>query len=162
MPLVVSFTAVTEPAANDLSYRWDFGAGEPSVGSRSRPYVYTEPGSYTASVEVTLDGVGVRDVVTLEVTESSRPPEINNDPPEVTLTAGIPDPAAPYTVAFRAAAIDPNGDPLGYVVDFGDGEKAVGASVSHTYAAPGSYLATVVVSDNRDSAVTDNVEVTLE
>lgn len=161
VPLTVNFTATAEPAPNDLSYRWNFGAGEPSAGSRSRPYVYTEPGTYTAVVELGQGGVGARGEVVVTVAESSRPPEINNDPPEVTLTA-TPDPAAPDTVTFEVVAEDPNGDPLGYVVDFGDGERAVGASVSHTYAVPGTYLATAVVSDNRDGAATAEAEVTPE
>ncbi|CAA9587775.1 MAG: hypothetical protein AVDCRST_MAG86-3907 [uncultured Truepera sp.] len=161
VPLVVSFTAVAEPAPNDLSYRWDFGLGEPSSGGRSRPYVYTEPGTYTASVALSQGGVSAQDEVVIEVAELSRAPDISNEPPVVTFTSTVPDPAAPYTVAFRTDATDP-GDALAYLVDFGDGEGAVGASVSHTYAAPGSYLATVVVSDGRDEAVTAETVVTLK
>ncbi len=151
----MSVSTVAEPAPNDLSYRWDFGLGEPSSGGKSRPYVYTEPGSYTASVTLSRDGVSARDEVVIEVVESGRAPDISNEPPIVTLTA-TPDPVAPYTVAFRADATDP-GDTLAYLVDFGDGEGAVGASVSHTYAAPGTYLATVVVSDGEEAVTAETV-----
>jgi PKD repeat protein len=162
VPLVVNFTALTDAPLNETGYLWDFGPGEPSVGSKSRPHVYTEPGRYIASAEA-LGSVGnLRGVVVIEALESSKAPDINNDPPEVALSAVVLDPAAPHTVTFVTAAEDPNGDELSYVIDFGDGKRAVGASATHTYAAPGSYLATVVVRDGRDEAVTAEAEVTLE
>lgn len=162
VPLVVNFTALSDSPLNDPSYLWDFGPGEPSTGSKSRPYVYTEPGRYTASVEVRSSAGNPRGVVVIEALESSKAPDINNEPPEVRLSDVVLDPAAPYTVTFVADAEDPNGDELSYVIDFGDGKRAVGASATHTYAAPGSYLATVVVRDGRDEAVTAEAEVTLE
>lgn len=162
VPLVVNFTALTGAPLNETGYLWDFGPGEPSVGSKSRPHVYTEPGRYVASAEV-LGSVGnLRGVVVIEALESSRAPDINNDPPEVALNAVVLDPAAPHTVTFVTTAEDPNGDELSYVIDFGDGSRAVGASATHTYAAPGTYLATAVVRDGRDEAVTAETEVTLE
>jgi PKD repeat protein len=162
VPLVVNFTAMVEPAPSEPRYLWDFGFGEPSAGSKSRPYVYTEPGRYTASVEVRSSAGNPRGVVVIEALESSKAPDINNEPPEVTLSAVILDPVAPHTVTFVTTAEDPNGDELSYVIDFGDGKRAVGASATHTYAGPGSYLATVVVRDGRDEAVTAEAEVTLE
>lgn len=162
VPLVVNFTALSDAPLNDPSYLWDFGPGEPSTGSKSRPYVYTEPGRYTASVEVRSSAGNPRGVVVIEALESSKAPDINNEPPEVRFSDVVLDPAAPYTVTFVADAEDPNGDELSYVIDFGDGKRAVGASATHTYAAPGSYLATVVVRDGRDEAVTAEAEVTLE
>lgn len=162
VPLVVNFTALTDPPPNEPSYLWNFGLGESSAGSKSRPYVYSEPGRYTASVEVRSSAGNPRGVVVIEALESSKVPDINNEPPEVRLNPVVLDPAAPYTVTFVTAAEDPNGDELSYVIDFGDGKRAVGASATHTYAAPGSYLATVVVRDGRDEAVTAEAEVTLE
>jgi PKD repeat protein len=162
VPLVVNFTATPEPATAGLSYRWDFGAGAASIGSRSRPYVYTEPGRYTVSAEVVGGGASARNEVTVEVAESSRPRDPNNQPPTVSLTAA-PDPADPYVVSFAATAEDPNSnDTLSYTLDFGDGARAARSSASHTYDAPGRYLATVVVTDGRGGAATAEVEVVLE
>jgi hypothetical protein len=42
---------------------------------------------------------------------------------------------------------DPNGDPLSYSWNFGDGFEGSGASPSHTYVAGGTYVVTLTVSD---------------
>jgi len=163
VPLVVNFTATPEPATESLSYRWDFGTNGVSTGSRSRPYVYTEPGRYTVSVEAFIAGVSARDEVVVEVAESSRPRDPNNLPPTVSLAAAATDPASPYVVSFLATAEDPNSnDTLSYTLDFGDGARVARGNASHTYDAPGRYLATVVVTDGRGGAATAEVEVTLE
>ena len=44
---------------------------------------------------------------------------------------------------------DPDGDPLTYQWDFGDGGTANGAIVSHRYEVPGSYFTTLTVSDGK-------------
>ena len=61
--------------------------------------------------------------------------------------------ATPRTVAtgrrvvLRVAASDANQDPLATSWSFGDGRTGTGASVSHTYAAPGRYTVVASVSD---------------
>ena len=63
--------------------------------------------------------------------------------------------AAPLTVAFDArGSHDPDGRPLGYDWDFGDGANPpAGADPAprHTYTAPGEYRATLTVIDGRTS-----------
>lgn len=177
-PLVVNFVAlrgvpggapagegddpVEEPGVEPrgLDYRWDFGVAGASEGSKSRPFVYTEPGRYTARVVMQGASGDLQDEVAITVLESSRAPDLNNQPPAAELSA-TPSGEAPYTVDFAVSAEDLNGDPLGFVIDFGDGRRAVGASARHTYEAPGSYLATAVVSDGRDAVVTAEAVVTL-
>ena len=56
---------------------------------------------------------------------------------------------APLRVKFSAAATDPDGreGEITYLWDFGDGAKAGGPSISHTYRSPGTYTATLTVTD---------------
>ncbi len=48
---------------------------------------------------------------------------------------------------------------LTYAWTFGDGSSGAGANVSHTYGAPGSYLATLTVSDGNGGVATTNVTI---
>jgi cytochrome c peroxidase/DNA-binding beta-propeller fold protein YncE len=75
-----------------------------------------------------------------------------NRPPSVTAFSASPYPVAPGgTVAFTAAASDPDGDALQYRFDFGDGSPKTawssGASANHAYAQQGHYRAVVQVRD---------------
>ncbi|GEM_PF-2857342 len=57
-PLVVAFTARVSGAASgeNLSYRWDFGDGDGTVGPPEVvTHTYRQPGSYVATVTVTSD-----------------------------------------------------------------------------------------------------------
>ena len=59
---------------------------------------------------------------------------------------------------FEAAATDPDGDPLTYTWDFGDGPgSALGSETEHEYLEPGTFTAVVTVSD--PSGATDSAEI---
>lgn len=68
-------------------------------------------------------------------------------------SAGYPAGAVPYTtgVTITSAATSPWGEPVSYVVDFGDGSAPVpatpAATVTHQYTAAGQYTITVTASD---------------
>jgi PKD repeat protein len=65
-------------------------------------------------------------------------------------------------VRFSSAGSDPDGDRLSYEWDFGDGAGAFGRNATHTYRQPGTYEATVTVTDARGATGTDQVTVTVE
>ena len=73
----------------------------------------------------------------------------DNAPPAITTVAATPQtgPTAPLTVQFTGAATDPEGQPLTYTWEFGDGAMATGATTTHEYTATGSFSARLVVSD---------------
>jgi len=55
--------------------------------------------------------------------------------------------ALPLRVKLSAAAEDPNGDKLSYRWRLGDGERASGRTVRHTYRERGTYVVRLIVSD---------------
>jgi glucose/arabinose dehydrogenase len=67
----------------------------------------------------------------------------------------------PLTVAFSSAgSSDPDGDALSYDWDFGDGSaRAATAAPSHTYAAAGTFTATLVVRDGRGGQASASVRI---
>src|SRR5262249_42488275 len=73
-----------------------------------------------------------------------------NGAPVAVLSASQRNGVAPLDVTFSAAgSTDPNGDPLAYDWDFGDGSAhASSATPSHIYQS-GTYTATLQVSDGR-------------
>ena len=76
-------------------------------------------------------------------------PNTNNDP-TARFTASPTFGPAPLNVSFNAGgSTDPDGDPLSYDWDFGDGSGSNLAAPAHSYEEPGSYTARLTVSDGR-------------
>jgi glucose/arabinose dehydrogenase len=82
-----------------------------------------------------------------------------NVPPDPVIRSTV-DPAT-RTVAFDAReSTDPNGDPLTYAWDFGDGQTGAGELVSHAYAAgQESFLVTLTARDQGGATATKTATV---
>ncbi len=67
----------------------------------------------------------------------------------------------PLAVSFDGTtSSDPDGDPLTYEWDFGDGSPhAFGATASHTYTTQGTFTATLTVRDGRGGVGTDDLRI---
>lgn len=80
-----------------------------------------------------------------------------NSSPVITSSAtAVPNPTVVgQTVTFSVAASDPNGDPLTYSWNFGDGSSS--SNGTHSYTVAGTYTATVTVSDGQGHSVTSSV-----
>jgi PKD repeat protein len=132
----------TDADGDQLTYAWDFGDGSSATGA-TPTHVYSTSGNFTATVTVSdgsdeataAVGVTVNSPPSFSLVPSATPPTVS--------------PASP-TVNFAASAIDPDGDPMTWLWDFGDGNTATTATASHTYAAEGTYTVGVTVSDGLD------------
>ena len=138
-------TASTDLDGLVNSYSWDFGDGT-TGGGPNPTHVYTEPGVYRVTLTITGDKVG----------ECS-----NQDTDDLMVTvhdAPIAD--------FQCVNIIPLGDKVEfdasssssrmsnitkYSWEFGDGNFAEGAAVTHTYMNPGNYIVTLTVFTDSDT-----------
>jgi glucose/arabinose dehydrogenase len=76
--------------------------------------------------------------------------------PTVSPTSGN----APLTVNFTAHASDPDGDPITYDWDFGDGSAhSTSVNPTHVYTSKGNWVAKLTVSDNRGMSGSGSVPV---
>lgn len=87
---------------------------------------------------------------------------IQNLPP-VAAIAGVPNSGlAPLTVSFNASgSTDPEGDPLSFDWDFGDGNTGTGVNPSHTYDIPTAYTAVVRVTDDLGNTDMASMEISV-
>ncbi len=157
-PLTVSFngTGSSDPDGTIASYEWQFGNGASATGSTAT-YTYTSAGSYTATK--VIDNSGVASMATTTITVSTPV----NKPPTAVMSATPISGNAPLTVAFNAAgSSDPDGSIASYQWQFGNGSTATGSSANYTYTTPGTYTATLKVTDNAVaiSAATKTITVT--
>ena len=72
--------------------------------------------------------------------------------PGVTVSSQSITPGA--SVSFSASSTDPQNDSITYKWDFGDGETATGASLDHSYATAGTYVAKVTATDQHSLSAT--------
>jgi PKD repeat protein len=85
-----------------------------------------------------------------------------SQPPVAVLSAAPTSGPAPLAVSFSAAgSSDPEGQPISVEWNFGDGSAAVfGPAASKTYSMPGSYTATLKVTDSAGLTTMKSVAIT--
>ena len=141
--LSCDFTNETfDPDLGDIvTYLWDFGDGNTST-EENPSHAYASAGTY--SVSLTADDGTDTDAFSDDVTVTEPAP---NQPPTADFSASCTD----LDCTFTDLSSDPDGDPLSYLWDFGDGSSSTQASPSHSYATAGDYTVTVTVDDGEFS-----------
>ncbi len=147
---LVSFdgTASYDPEDGTLTYIWDFGDG--ANGSGSNPtHSYLAGGVYTVTLVVN-DGLEASSPATTTATIVEVP-----DGAPVAIIHGPYSGTEGSLVTFDATgSYDPEGAPLSYRWDFGDGATGTTLSPNHTYASSGVYTVSLIVNDGAlDSTV---------
>ncbi len=124
------------------------------------PVVDTQPALEAACQVLTDAGVRPADAVDAYylsqialACDADRPP-LADAGPDQTVRWGDP------VTLDAAGSLDPDGDPLAFEWDLGDGTQARGPVVSHTYAAAGTYTVTLTVVAGDRRAV-DTAQVTV-
>ena len=154
-PLVVSYTDLSTGPVT--TWFWDFGNGNTST-LQNPAAVYFTPGTYTISLTVT-DGGALSDSETKTAYVT-----VFENPTADFAAAGSTSGCAPHTVTFNDLSIPGDAAITGFLWDFGDGSFSTDASPTHTYATPGDYSITLVVTDANTCTntllITDYISVT--
>ena len=154
--LPVAFTSTsTDSDGTIVAQAWDFGDGAAVLAGPTPSHVYTVAGVYTVTLTVT-DNDGGTD-------SSAQVIEVGaNQLPVAAASATPAQGAAPLPVAFSSAgSSDPDGQPITYLWDFGDGTTSTLANPTHTYTVESEtpYDVTLTVSDSSGGTDSANLQI---
>ncbi|MEP1150704.1 MAG: PKD domain-containing protein [Balneola sp.] len=137
--LTFNGTSSSDQNGNDLQYKW-FVNNSLVASQAITDFQFTEPGEYQIKLVVD-DGRGVSNSIQ-ELTKSIR---VNAAPRPMITAAKV---TSSSKVAFSAdLSSDSESNLSSFTWDFGDGTKAEGPNVQHTYSRTGEYRVTLQVND---------------
>jgi large repetitive protein len=134
-------TASYDADPDSLAFQWQFSDGKDQAASAQKSRSFEASGSYSAILTVNdLSGTsnaGARDTIVVRVNAAP----ISN--------AGKSIHSCDKTLFFDGSnSVDPDGDPLSFSWDFGDGSRpGLGARVQHNYDRGGTYPVILTVDD---------------
>lgn len=132
-------SATTDPNSDALTYRIEWGDGS-ITSAKSGTHIYSSPGSYTVKGTAT-DSYGASSSVIQTV-------QVSNNGPSAVLTVSPAEGTVETTfTADMSGSSDPNGDPLTYRIDWGDGSISTTKTATHKYSSKGTYTVTGTVTD---------------
>jgi PKD repeat protein len=162
-PASYLFEARTFGGTEPYTYLWDFGDGQ-QADTGNVYHTYENPGTYIVTVTVT-DATGQNASGSLSPLNIAPPP--TNDtggvvtPEPLRAQANLDSTDIPFTHRFEANA-DGGTPPYTYHWDFGDGQEANVQNTRHTYDNPGTYTATLTVTDSAGQNASDSTEVIVQ
>jgi len=146
--VAVSMSATsTDPQGSALTYSWEFGDGTTASGA-SVAHTYTSEGQFaprvTASNTFALSASSTANSIRVAYLGMGRP----------SIFAINENHILGHAYVARAAAMEPNGFPLTFAWDFGDGSPVATDLYSHhTYAATGTYTVTFTATSSLNRTV---------
>lgn len=156
-PIGFSSAGSTDPDGSIAGYSWAFGDGSSSTQANPSK-TYQSAGTFTATLTVTDNlGATATDQTTVTVSGGGS----GNQPP-VAQAGGPYSGTTGQAISFSSAgSSDPDGTITGYSWSFGDGSSSTQANPTKSFAAAGSYTATLTVTDNLGATGTDQATVTV-
>ncbi len=143
--VLLSASGSYDPDGEIAGYTWHFGDMSSPLEEKEVKHTYRLPGNYTVTLEVD-DGNGVSNSLaqTSAIITVNEPPVAN---------AGLDRIVSPgEKVSFDGSATkDRDGNIKSYKWDFGDGNVAKGAKITHRYKNPGNYRVRLVAVDNSET-----------
>lgn len=143
-----------DPQGLALLFAWDFGDGGRASSPVAR-HTFERAGEFVVRLVVTnAAGLSDEDTLALVVSAVDRAPSVGLRAPAVGVM-GEP-------LAFEAFGSDPEGTPLAFQWDFGDGATSHDARPTHAYAAPGVYVVSVRAIDGAGQRAEDSARVVVD
>ncbi len=148
--VTVDASASSDSDGTIASYSWQFGDGSTGSGVTAA-HTYAASGTYSVILTVT-DNVGATATTTRSVTVAA------NQAPTASFTSTV---SALTATVDGSASSDAEGPIASYAWDFGDGTTGTGPTATHPYAAEGSYVVTLVVTDAVGATATTSSTITV-
>ncbi len=140
--VTLSASASADADGEIVSHTWMFGDGCHAEKGETLRHTWTSPGNYTLILEVD-DGRSLNNSrVQLSSTLTANAPPLPDGGPDRVVSPG-------EDVVFDASGSrDTDGTITAFLWDFGDGHKAEGQRVNHSFKKSGSYPVRLIVTDN--------------
>jgi PKD repeat protein len=129
-----------------MTYNWESSAGNIISGGSTVTLSAADVKGKSLSISL-IDQVYENKVLNT----AEYVPQVNSAPVAVATADSLvySGGANDMVTLYGTSSTDPDGDPLSYNWDLGDGNSAAGSIVNHNYSKPGKYKITLTVSDNK-------------
>jgi probable HAF family extracellular repeat protein len=163
--LVTQLTSLYEPEKYH-AFLWDEAGGMVDINDflpAGSDWILTSAAAINDRGDIVGTGLVNGEVhgFLLTTDQAPPPPPPANEPPVAVADADVTSGRAPLTVDFfSTGTYDPDGDPITYRWDFGDGGGSTAADPTHTYTEVGTYVAVLTVTD--DAGLMASAEVVIK
>jgi len=155
LTVVFNASASSDPDGSIANYSWTFGDDTGAFGNVTR-HVYAANGSYKVALTVT-DDKGGKNSTKKDLTVSMKVTPVEDQKPVANIEYEVDE--LTVEVSGGKSRAPESGSIATYSWVFGDGATATGMTATHTYAANGSYVITLTVTDDKGATNSTSVKV---
>lgn len=142
LEVTINPAGTNHPDGLPLTYEWDLGDGTTFTATDNASFTHTfTSGTFNLRL-IVRDEFGGFDAVERTVSSANQAPQA-----VMSFTSG--GGSAPLTVRFAGEeSSDPDGDPITFLWNFGDGNTSTEVNPEHVFTTPGDYPVTLTVTDS--------------